>query len=163
MLGETIRVAVMGTIVPVKGVEVLEACARDARRRKLPLAFHVIGTTDRNAALARIGNVRVTGRFREKEVFELLAAERCHLAFLPSLCPESYMYTLSAVMAARMFVVCFDHGAQADRLRAWGWGQVLPTKTSPESINNALLDAARTLADGPSAPRRPGRPSIAKS
>ena len=36
VLGETIRVAVLGTIVPVKGVEVLEACARDARRRKLP-------------------------------------------------------------------------------------------------------------------------------
>jgi glycosyltransferase involved in cell wall biosynthesis len=155
VLGETIRVAVLGTIVPVKGVLVLEACARDARRRKLPLAFHVIGSTDRNAAFARLGNVLVTGRYREKEIFELLAAQRCHLAFLPSLCPESYMYTLSAAMAARLFVVCFDHGAQAERLRAWGWGRILSTENSPESINDALLDAARSLADGPSAPPPP--------
>ena len=35
------------------------------------------------------------------------------------------MYTLSIAMAARLFVVCFDLGAQAERVRAWGWGQAI--------------------------------------
>jgi len=153
--GETVRVAVLGTIAPVKGSERLLACARDAYSRKLPLEFHVIGSTDRDAAFVRVGNVRVTGRYREQEVFERLAAQRCHLVFLPSSCPESFMYTLSIVMAARMFVFCFDHGAQAERLRAWGWGRILPGEASPESINDSLLAAARWLAGGPSSPPAP--------
>ena len=153
--GETVRVAVLGTIVPVKGADRLQACAHDARRRRLPLEFHVIGSTDRDAKFARLGNVQVTGRYREPEVYERLAAQRCHLAFLPSSCPESFMFTLSIAMAARMFVVCFDHGAQAERLRAWGWGQLLDPDTPAESINDSLLAAARSLADGPASPLPP--------
>jgi len=153
--GEDVRVAVIGRIVPAKGSLRLMACARDARRRRLPIAFHVIGSTDRDAAFTRLGNVRITGPYREHEVYAHLAAQRCHLAFLPSLCPESFMYTLSTVMAARLFVCCFALGAQAERVRASGWGRVLPCDALPESINDSLLAAARSLADGPAAPPPP--------
>jgi glycosyltransferase involved in cell wall biosynthesis len=153
--GETVRVAVLGTIVSTKGSLRLLACARDARSRRLPLEFHVIGSTDRDAVFARAGNVRVTGRYPEGEVYDRLAGARCHLAFLPSLCPESFMYTLSIVMAARFFVVCFDLGAQAERLRAWGWGQTLPWAASAESINDSLLAIARSLVGAPPAPPPP--------
>ena len=56
------------------------------------------------------------------------------------------MYTLSAAMAARLFVVCFDMGAQAERVRAWGWGQVLAYDLEPDAVNQALLAAARRVA-----------------
>jgi glycosyltransferase involved in cell wall biosynthesis len=157
--GKPVRIAVLGTIVSVKGSERLLGCARDARFRGLPLEFHVIGSTDRNATFARLGNVHVSGRFREVEVYERLAAARCHLAFLPSCCPESFMYTLSIAMAARMFVVCFDLGAQAERLKAWGWGETLPEAAAAESINDSLLAVARSLAGGPPSPPPP-RPAF---
>ncbi len=65
-----VRVAVIGTIGAGKGVRATPGlCARTARRRRLPLEFHVIGSTDRDAVLARLGNVRITGRYREHEVF----------------------------------------------------------------------------------------------
>jgi glycosyltransferase involved in cell wall biosynthesis len=155
LTGETVRVAVIGTIVPVKGAAVLEVAARDACRRRLPLEFHVIGSTDRDRIFARLGNVQITGAYREQEVYELLKQARCHLAFLPSPWPETFMYTLSIAMAARMFVVCLDHGAQAERLRAWGWGRILPPDVSPELINEALLSAARFLQSGPQPPSPP--------
>ena len=53
--GEDVRVAVIGTIVPGKGSVRLLACARDARDRGLPLAFHIIGSTDRDAVLTALG------------------------------------------------------------------------------------------------------------
>ncbi len=164
--GETARVAVIGTIVAVKGSDRLLACAWDARRRRLPLEFHVIGATDSSAALARAGNVHVTGRYREEDVYEHLGRARPHLAFLPSVCPESYMYTLSTAMAARLFVVCFDIGAQAERVRAWGWGDVLAYDLEPGEVNDALLRAARraaTAAAPPPAPRRAAYPGLLKS
>ncbi len=150
--GEPVRVVVLGTIVRAKGSERLLACARDARARRLPLEFQIVGITDRNAQFRRLKNVCVSGRYREAEVFERLAATSGHLAFLPTVCPESFMYTLSTVMAAGFYTVCYDLGAQAERLRAWGWGRVLPLETEPQTVNEALLDAACTLAANRGAP-----------
>jgi glycosyltransferase involved in cell wall biosynthesis len=153
--GELVRVAVLGSIAAIKGSERLMACARDARRRHLPLEFRVVGSTDRDAEFARLGNVHVSGAYREREVFARLGAEHCHLAFLPSVWPESFMYTLSVAMAARLYTICFDLGAQAQRLRAWGWGRVLPLDAGPAEINDAFLAAARSLVAGAVAPAPP--------
>jgi glycosyltransferase involved in cell wall biosynthesis len=153
--GEPVRAVVLGTIVPAKGSERLLACARDARARRLPLEFHVLGSTDRNAQLARLKNVHVAGPYRESEVFERLAAARCHIAFLPSVWPETFLYTFSIVMAAGFYTLCYDLGAQAERLRAWGWGQALPLEMAPHAVNDALLDAARRLATEPGCPPPP--------
>ncbi len=152
---EAIRVAVIGTLVAVKGSERLLACARDARLRGLPLEFHLIGSSDRDAALRRLGNVYISGRYREHDVFDLLASNRPHLALLPSECPESFMYTLSIAMAAGLFVVCFDLGAQADRLRSWGWGRPLLIELAPGQINDELLAAAHSLRSNANPPPAP--------
>ena len=153
--GESVRVAVIGTLVAVKGAERLLECARDAQFRRLPLEFHVIGSTDRDAAFARVGNVHVTGRYLEWQVYDRLNSRRCHLAFLPSECPESYMYTLSIAMAARLFVVCFDLGAQALRVRSWGWGRLLGLELEPGAINDELMAVARSLGASPAPPEAP--------
>jgi glycosyltransferase involved in cell wall biosynthesis len=156
---EPIRVALIGTVTGVKGSQRLLACAADARIRDLPLEFHVIGSTDRDAQLLRIGNVHISGRYREEDVFDLLASRGVHLAFLPSECPESYMYVLSIAMAAGFFVVCFDFGAQAERVRSWGWGRPIDPGLSPSEINDQLLAAARALALKPGPPPTPSSAS----
>jgi glycosyltransferase involved in cell wall biosynthesis len=153
--GEAVRVAIVGTLTAIKGSERLLACAANALERGLPLEFHVIGTTDHDAAFRRLRNVRVSGRYRQHEVYARLAAARCHLAFLPSLLPESYMYTLSVVMASGFYTVCFDLGAQASRLRSWGWGHVLPLGAAPAAINDSLLAAAERLASDRRSPSPP--------
>jgi glycosyltransferase involved in cell wall biosynthesis len=156
--GDVVRVAVLGTIAPIKGSRRLLLCACDAMRRRLPVEFHIVGSTDRDEKFARLSNVHITGAYREPEVFDRLRNERCHLAFLPSLWPETFMYTLSIAMAARLFCVCFDLGAQAERLRTWKWGTVLPLEAGPDQINDALLSAAR-LVSGGSTPPEPAPPA----
>jgi glycosyltransferase involved in cell wall biosynthesis len=154
-LGETVHVAVLGTIVRAKGSEKLLACARDARARRLPLRFHVLGSTDRDVAFRRLGNVQLTGRYREEEAFVRLAGLGCDLAFLPSVSPETFMFTLSLAMHARLYVVCFDLGAQVERLKAWGWGRALPLHSSPEAINRILQSAGAWLKSNPVSPPPP--------
>jgi Glycosyltransferase Family 4 len=153
--GEVVHVVLLGTITTTKGSEKLLACAQDARTRGLALAFTVLGTTDRDACLKRVGNVRVTGAYREHEVFDRLRGLGCSLAFLPSVWPETFMFTLSIAMAARLYVVCFELGAQAERLARWGWGRTLPLDSSPQVINDALIASAGWLASRPAAPPPP--------
>ena len=66
------------------------------------------------------------------------------------------MYTLSIAMAAGLYTVCYDIGAQADRLREWGHGRVLALSSSCGELNRAFLAAAERLADEKALP--PERP-----
>ena len=91
-----------------------------------------------------MSNVEVTGRYEEDEVLELLREQACHAFFLPSVWPETYCYTLSIAFHAGLPSLCFDIGAQAQRIRECG-GVVLPTKlwTDPAQINDHLLAFVR--------------------
>jgi GT2 family glycosyltransferase/glycosyltransferase involved in cell wall biosynthesis len=138
---ERLRVAVLGAIGPEKGLDVLVGCARDAAARDLPLEFVAIGHTTGDARLIATGRVFVTGPYRADELPALIARERPHLALLPSVVPETWCFTLSEAWRAGLDVVCFDLGAQAERVRARGRGLVLPPTLSVARINNALLAA----------------------
>ena len=137
---EPLRVAVIGAIGPHKGSLVLQRCAEDALRRRLPIEFIVVGYTDK-PALERMGNVNVTGAYHDEDLPQILERVRCHMAFLPSVWPETYSYTLSEAYFAGLYPVAFDLGALAHRIRQSGWGHLLPTElfSLPGKINDALL------------------------
>ena len=113
------RVGVIGAIGVHKGYDVLLACARDAARRDLPLAFTVIGHTHDDARAdgdrARLRHRPVS---RGRAAGADRAAQRPHLAFLPSVWPETWCYALGAAWRAGLAAVAFDLGAQAERIRA---------------------------------------------
>lgn len=138
--GEPLRVAVPGAIGEQKGFEVLVACAEDARKRRLPLAFTVVGYTMSDAR-AEAAGIEVTGRYAPGDTERVLAAARCDLAFLPSTTPETYCFTLSSVFRVGLFPVVFDLGALAERVRDAAFGAVLPVDLfdEAEAINDRLL------------------------
>lgn len=136
-------VVVIGAIGPHKGAELLLACAQDARSRRLPLSFRVIGYTCLDEALHQAGII-TTGGYVKRELAARLAEAPSEIAFFPSVWPETYSYTLSEAVGAGLFPVCFDLGAPAERIRDWGWGHLLPArlKGSAAAVNDALLDVA---------------------
>jgi GT2 family glycosyltransferase len=138
--GDPLRVAVIGAIGPHKGSRQLKLCAEDAARRRLPISYVLFGHSD-IPELADLPNVEVTGPYRQEELQLLLARRPCHLAFIPSVWPETYSYVLSEALSAGLFPVAFDLGAQARRTRAFGWGLLLPLAIidRPREVNNALL------------------------
>jgi glycosyltransferase involved in cell wall biosynthesis len=137
--GEPTRVAVVGGIGPAKGYDVLLACARDAAERALPLSFIVVGHTPDDATLLATGRAFVTGPYQEADAVEEIRAQRTHLAFLPSVLPETWCYTLGESWRGGLDVAVFDIGAQAERVRRSGRGWVLPLGLPATAINNALL------------------------
>jgi O-antigen biosynthesis protein len=138
--GEESRVAVIGALGPHKGSAQLKACAEDALSRRLPIKFILFGYSN-IASLVDLPNVEITGRYEEKDLPALLARRACHLAFIPSVWPETYCYVLSSAFHAGLFPVAFDLGAIAHRIRDAGWGTLLPLELAqlPGKINDALL------------------------
>lgn len=117
--GERLRVVVIGAIGRIKGYDILLACAREARNRRLPLDFIVMGYSMNDAQLQAEG-VTVTGRYQEGQALETLRDLAPHAVWLPSVWPETYSYTLSLALQAGLPVVAFDLGAIAARLRRIG-------------------------------------------
>ena len=137
--GERRRVAIIGGIGTEKGYDILLGCARDADMRNLHLEFALVGHTQDDRRLLDTGRVTVTGGYREGEGEVLVRAQRPHLAWLPSLWPETWCFTLGVAWRAGLRVAVFDIGAPAERVRATGQGWVLPLGLASTAINNALL------------------------
>jgi GT2 family glycosyltransferase len=138
----TARICVVGAIGVEKGYEILLACARDAAERGLKLEFVVVGHTIDDARLLDTGRVFVTGEFQPAEAVPMIQAQDAALAWLPSVWPETWCFTLSEAWRAGLLVVAFDLGAQAERIRRTGRGVLLPLGLPPAAINSALLAAA---------------------
>ena len=137
--GAVRRVCVVGAIGVEKGYEVLLACVRDARARSLPLEFVVVGYTADDMRLMDAGPVFVTGEYAEDDAVALIRTQQAHLAFIPSVWPETWCFALSRAWEAGLAAAAFDLGAQAERIRATGRGWLLPLGLQARAVNDALL------------------------
>jgi GT2 family glycosyltransferase len=136
----TLRVALIGAIGTHKGYRILLDCARDARARRLPIEFVVIGHTENDAPLLATGKVFVTGQYSEAEAPHLIQREQPDMAWLPSVWPETWCYTLDHALNAGLPVAAFDVGAIAERLQTMGAADLMPLELDAPRINDRLLE-----------------------
>lgn len=140
-----IRVAVIGAISIQKGHQILLQCARDAAERDLDLDFVVIGYTCDDSPLLETGRVFICGPYAESEIGMLLEREQCHLAFFPSVAPETWCYALTHAMQRSLPIVAFDLGAIAERLNAYAAADLLPLSAKAGDINDCMLRWVRGI------------------
>ena len=124
--GSDDEVVLFGALGLHKGSAKLLEIAGRARLSHPKLKFRVIGYTDRDAQLAALGNVIITGRYEPEELDQLVAQSRGRLALFLQSWPETYSYTLSEAAGYGFIPLVPNIGAPAERVRASGFGMVLP-------------------------------------
>ncbi|MFO0996669.1 MAG: glycosyltransferase [Alphaproteobacteria bacterium] len=137
-----IRIAVIGGIGVQKGYQVVLDCARDAAERDLPIEFVVFGHTEDDEALFETGRAFVTGQYDDGEIRDLLRREKPHLAFFPSVTPETWCYTLSHALAVGLPIAAFDLGSIAERLKAARYGRLMASTADSSEVNDELMRIA---------------------
>jgi glycosyltransferase involved in cell wall biosynthesis len=137
------RVVLLGNLSPEKGLDVVAECARDARRRGLPLAFRVLGATAKPLPQWPEAPLSVHGSYDDAQLVALLAAERADVLFFPAQVPETYSYTLSVALASGIPIVASSIGAFPERLAGRPNVLTLPLDAPPLAWNDALLAAAQ--------------------
>jgi glycosyltransferase involved in cell wall biosynthesis len=106
------RVASMGMLSKEKGAGLFESCAKEAKRRQLPLEFHLIGY-----ALIRLSRcIRVHGMYKDRELGRLISRIDPHVIWFPAQCPETYSYTLSSALKSGRPLVVPNIGAFEERV-----------------------------------------------
>ncbi len=136
------RVCIIGAIGIHKGYQVVLECARDAAERELRLDFVIVGHTIDDRRLLATRRVFITGSYASDEAERLIRQQRASLALLPSICPETWSFSLTEAWRAGLRVAAFDIGAPAERIRRSGRGFLLPLGLPANAINNALIAAA---------------------
>lgn len=134
-----LRLCVIGGIGWEKGYGVLHEAALDAALRDLPLEFVIVGHTPDDATLMKTGRVFITGEYQEKDALSLIASVQAQAAFLPSIWPETWCFTLSLAWKAGLPAIVFDLGAPAERVRASGRGKVIDPALSGAALNDILI------------------------
>ncbi len=109
--GRVIKVVTLGNLSPEKGLRIVAACAADARARRLPLAFRVIGSTTEPVPQWPAAPLSIQGQYADEDLLSLVAAERPDVIWFPAQVPETYSYTLSSALAVDAAIVVSSLGA----------------------------------------------------
>lgn len=139
--GGPLRVAVIGAIGPIKGIDSVLRLAEWADPADLEIA--VIGYTHDDDS-ARLAGIRVTGAYLNAHVQEEIDKVDPDLIWISSIWPETFCYTLSIAFASGRPIAAFDLGAQAARIAETGRGALIPLALAfePEHLLDHLLRAA---------------------
>ena len=135
---EPLKILILGALSQIKGADVVDQCAQFARKNAQPLEFHLLGFVYHK--LQKNDRLRIHGKYEEKDLQKLIKDVNPHLAWFPSLCPETYSYTLSACLAAQLPVVSTDLGAQAERIRGRALSFTKTWQTTPQEWNEFFME-----------------------
>lgn len=159
---KTVKVLVLGMMSPAKGGVQLESCARDAKKRHLPLSFRVLGFPYyERLPVGVLGGsepelpIFFSGRYEDKDLPTLIAFEQADIIYFPAQWPETYSYTLSAALSSGLPILAPSFGAFVERLYDYSNAYLIEWDAPAQAVNNRLLDImARGLpeAEGPKSP-----------
>jgi glycosyltransferase involved in cell wall biosynthesis len=99
----------------------------------------LVGKSCDDDRLTATGRVHITGKYEPHEAVALIRRQQAALAWLPSIWPETWCYTLTEAWQAGLDVLAFDIGAPAERIRRTGRGWVCPLGISAAALNDRLL------------------------
>jgi GT2 family glycosyltransferase/glycosyltransferase involved in cell wall biosynthesis len=137
-------VAVLGAIGPDKGARRVERLAELIGREAARVRIVVVGYLDTQPGPWQSADATLTvhGRYDAQDLPELLAHYRARIVLFPSVCPETFSYTLSEAWRAGVPTLVPPIGALAERLGESGAGWTL---TLDEWSDDARI-LARVLA-----------------
>lgn len=131
---ERLHVFTVGTITRMKGLAQLDQLSLWIQQQELDVPVTLFG----EAIEPLNPGVHVTGAYENAALPELIQQKGANACFLSSIIPETFCYALSEMIALRIPVVCYDLGAQGDRVRKYSLGRAIPLGSPPEVVFSAL-------------------------
>ncbi len=129
-----LNVAILGNLAEHKGFHILKKILVKAPKN-LRVRFVSYGLLHE-----KIPGVISKGRYDSCNIVEALAKDKIHIGLFLSVCPESYSYTLSEYVQAKIPVISFDLGAQGDRVRKLNAGWVVQELNDADAVLRKITD-----------------------
>jgi glycosyltransferase involved in cell wall biosynthesis len=122
-----LTIAVLGGVSIVKGSKFLDRLINSPEFKKIPVRIVLIGNIIPPPRYEGGEDARfiIHGSYSRSELGALLERYDASLVMIPSQWPETFCYTASEALLLGYPVLCFDLGAQAERIRRYNCGWVV--------------------------------------
>jgi glycosyltransferase involved in cell wall biosynthesis len=118
-----INIAVIGGINYAKGGDIANSLFQLINREGLQgISLSIIGESGINYPDT---NLLVTGRYSRDTLVTTVETLGINIFLMPSIWPETYSYVTDEMIAMNLPIVCFNVGAQAERVADYAKGLVL--------------------------------------
>ncbi len=94
------------------------------RRYGNKIDIRLIGSNKLNYIFDKGKKVKNLGTYNRDDLRNILINEKVNVIIFPSLCPETFSYLISELMAFDITIICFDLGAQGEKIRNYHKGIV---------------------------------------
>ncbi len=125
------HVAFLGAINEAKGRNIIVDLVQKDRKVQWYL-FGYFGM--QFPELEKKNNFHNMGAYHREELPDLIAGQEIDLVCIFSIWPETFCYTLSEAVMARVPVLAFDIGALGERIRQMDNGWLLPYQTESDAV-----------------------------
>jgi GT2 family glycosyltransferase/glycosyltransferase involved in cell wall biosynthesis len=137
-----VNIGVVGGINYAKGGEVVRRLIKTINQRgKKDITLSVVGEVGVDLSGA---GITVTGRYVREDLVERVEGLGINVFLMPSIWPETYSYVTDELIAMNLPIVCFNVGAQAERISRYPKGLVLGLDIpTPELLDQILVHVRR--------------------
>jgi len=131
-------VGVFGAICIQKGLgQVLELSAHLTQINS-PVKIIIVGSMD--DCPNPPPNITVTGPYERTDLPRIVEEHGINVAFFSSICPETFSYVTQELIMLRLPIVCFNIGAQAERVSKYEYGRIAKSMRA-EDVWAAIQEA----------------------
>ena len=113
-----------------KGKQIVKYILRNYGKR---VPIRMIGTQGWRFHIFK-RNIKYFGPYKRDELRDILVREKVSLIVFPSLCPETFSYLVSELIAFDLPIICFDCGAQAEKVKKYNKGIVCNNRNEMYAI-----------------------------
>lgn len=129
-------IGVLGHLTAIKGLDRIKELSLYIRKNNLPIKIEVIGRVvpDDSLTAENLEIISVNGDYENSLLPKIISLKGINMIFASSIVPETFGYTLSEAMLLSMPIVCYDLGAQANRVKKYKHGRVIKLNSSPKDV-----------------------------
>lgn len=137
-----INVAFVGIGVKHKGIEVFAEMIKKASSK---YKFHLFGNCEIEELKQDKKNYVYHGYYKREDLPNLLKENNIDVVCSLSICPETYSYTLSEIIASGIPVLSFDVGAISERIKKNKCGWIIGVTNSGKKVLDKLDEIFNNL------------------
>jgi GT2 family glycosyltransferase len=153
-----LKIAVLGTLVDHKGGRTVASVAELVNPRTTEI--HLIGHIDGPFAEPARKRMKLTGRYDDADLPDLIETVAPHVIWFPAAWPETFSYTLSAAITAGIPIAATLIGAHPERLAGRPYTWLTDIATSPAAWIRIFDEIRATLLNSTSVPVPAIRPAV---
>jgi GT2 family glycosyltransferase/glycosyltransferase involved in cell wall biosynthesis len=132
-----VKAAFLSPLIYHKGRSLILECSKIANLPNgKPIEWHLWSEAD-SSQLPQGSNLKLQGRYSRETLADALSEKEIDLIIIPSLCMETFSYTLTESWNAGLPTIVTPYGALKERVESTGAGWVMPDE-SPDTLINIL-------------------------